>query len=223
MADDLFYGLSRAELKKEITALVSKDQRSLPERAKVFSAVANMQKFDMLADIVECEELEKRVTDGAIELQRGIAPNRGVPAILYARELLLGPLYPGTLSALGHGIYLATTSVEFGKHEGFPRISRIAHEYAKKCHPGIIVRCALKKDAKITDAEGLKDFLRENRNRARDVGITDVGTFAAAFGFDGYFCDGVEPGTNERVWIVVNRGALVFQKNALQIGPAKVI
>ena len=223
MATDIFHGLSRPELKKRIDELVLADQRSLPRRAKVFSAVAKIQGFDMLPDIISPAEMTALIATGKTELQRGISPNASVPAILYARELARGPLYPGTLSAIGHGIYLSTTSVPYAHNPAFPMISRVAHEYAKREHPGVIVRCCMKEDVKSADDAELKTFLREHRNRAKEVGINDLGTFAAALGLDGYFCDNVYDHTTERVWVVVNRGCLVFQNIALQVSPQIII
>jgi hypothetical protein len=224
MGPDIFYGLSRAELKKRIDGFVDLDNRSLPKRAKVFAAVAKIQGFDQLPDIVTPEVLQSMISSGHVtELQRGLSSNSGVPALLYATELLSGPLYPGTLSAVGHGIYLAATSVDYPHHPAFPRISRVAHEYAKKSHPGIIVRCGLKEDARVVDYEGLTHYMRDNRNRAKEVGITDLGAFAASLGIDGYYCDGICGPHPEQVWIVVNRKSLVFQNTALQVSPQTLI
>ena len=220
MATDIFQGLSKPELKKRIGELVAEDLRSLPVSAKVFSAVARIQGFDMLPEVVSPEEMNTMIAGGMMELQRGISASGGVPAMLYAQELASGPLYPGTLSAVGHGIYLAKTSVDYPDHPAFPKISKVAHEYAKKEHPlpGVIVRCCMKESVKPADDADLKQFMRENRNRARDVGITDLGTFAAALGLDGYFCDNM-CNHNESVLVVVNRGCLVFQNKALQVSP----
>lgn len=217
MAEDIFYGLSKAELKKEIDCVVEKDKRSLPAKAKIFAAVAKRQRFDMLPDVASPEELTAMISEGAVELQRGISSNSGIPAKLFAGELVRGPLFPGTLTASGQGIYLATTSVVYGGHIAFPRFSHVAHKYAKKEAPGMIVRCVLKKDAKTSEASDLSQFLRENKNRAKDVfGTLDLGTFAASLGIDGYSCDHYEhPG--ETTWVIVNRSALVFQTIGLQV------
>jgi len=223
MGSDIFHGLSRPELKKRINEHVACDQRSLPQRAKIFAAVAKIQEFDTLPDVVSPNEMNEMIGSGLTELQRGISANGSVPAILYARELARGPMFPGTLSAIGHGIYMATTSVEYKDHPAFPRVSKVAHEYAKKEHPGVIVRCCLKQSIKSADDEDLKQFLREHRNRAKEVGINDLGTFAAALGLDGYYCDNVYDHTTERVWVVVNRGCLVFQNIALQVSPQHLI
>jgi hypothetical protein len=216
MASDIFYTLSKAELKKEIAAIAANDQRSLPPRAKVFAAIAKKQRFDLLPDSVSAEEIDKICNGGAVELNRGLSTSNGLPAIHYARELLQGPLYPGTQSAMGNGIHLAEPSKEHGV-PGFAKISVIANEYASMAKPGMIVRCALKTSAAIIDFDELRKLLRENRNRIRDIGITDAGAFAAALGFDAIFCEHVYDHTNEKCWIVLNRGALVFQNSGLQI------
>src|SRR5712672_161362 len=119
MGSDIFHGLSRPELKKRINEHVACDQRSLPQRAKIFAAVAKIQEFDTLPDVVSPNEMNEMIGSGLTELQRGISANGSVPAILYARELARGPMFPGTLSAIGHGIYMATTSVEYKDHPAF--------------------------------------------------------------------------------------------------------
>src|SRR5665213_1015848 len=105
MADDILNGLSTNELRREIQRLTSDDQRSLPPRSKIFAAVAKLQSFDVLPEVIEYVALNEIVSKGSIELNRGISSTKGVPAQLYAKELVLGAMYPGTLSALGNGIY----------------------------------------------------------------------------------------------------------------------
>ncbi len=216
MAQDIFHSLSKPELKKEIATLVAKDKRSLPGRAKVFAAVAAIQKFDQLPESATTDEIDKSCAEGATELNRGIASGNGILAKMYARELLLGPLYPGTQSAMGNGIHLAEPSIANGA-PGFQKISVIAQDYASRGKPGMIVRCVLRTDVKRIDFHGLKDYFRENKNRNRDVGISDAGAFAAALGFEAISCDNVYDHTNERCWIVLNRSALTFQQSGLQI------
>lgn len=216
MASDIFYGLSKAELRKEIEAAVAKDNRSLPARAKIFAAVAKRQKFDLLPDSVMPEEIDALCEKGAIELNRGLSSNKGVLAKLYAFELLRGPLYPGTLSAMGNGIYFAEPSIDHNVH-GFTKISTIAMEYASTGKPGVIVRCALKQGVNSIDFDDLKQLFRDNRNRAVDIGITDAGAFAAALGFEAICCEGMYTHAKECCWIVLNRTALVFQQIGLQV------
>lgn len=216
MPSDIFYTLSKAELKKEIDALVAADNRSLPARAKVFSAVAKKQKFDLLPDSIDTKEIDELCAKGAVELNRGISSSNGIPAALYAGELLRGPLYPGTLSAMGNGIHLAEPSETHGG-SGFAKVSVVAMEYASREKPGMIVRCILKENTNQIDFDDLKQLFRENRNRAKDVGITDAGAFAAALGFEAVSCEKIYDHTDERCWIVLNRGALVFQRTGLQI------
>lgn len=222
-APDLFHSLSTNELKKEIGKIVSKDTRSLPDKAKVFSAIASIQKFDLLPDVTEFAKLSELVAAGHKELNRGITATRGVPAMFYVKELLLGPMYPGTLSSLGNGIYLASTQASEKKlPDTFPSISQIAIKYANGDEGGIVVRCALKPDAKVMEYDGLKDFCRDNRNRAREAGLGDMGAIAAALGYDAYFREQIERDINEIVWVVVNRNALTFQRQVLQYAPKAV-
>lgn len=81
----------------------------------------------------------------------------------------------------------------------------------------MIVRCALKMGISTIDLDDLKQLFRENRNRAKDVGITDAGALAAALSFEAISCENVYDHTSERCWIVLNRGALIFQETGLQI------
>jgi hypothetical protein len=81
----------------------------------------------------------------------------------------------------------------------------------------MIVRCVLKGNTNNIDFDDLKQLFRENKNRASDIGINDAGAFAAALGFEAIFCEGVYYHTDERCWIVLNRGALIFQRTGLQI------
>ena len=219
MASDIFYGLTKPELKKEIDAQVAVDNRSLPRRAKIFAAIAHLQEFDQLPEIATVEELDKHCAEGAqsaTELNRGLSASSGIPGNFYARELLLGPLYPGTQSALGNGIHLADPSEKF-EQAGFAKISVVAREYAQREKPGMIVRCGLKFNSNVIALDDVRQLFRENRNRARDVGLTDAGAFAAALGFDAIVCEHIYDHTEERVWIVLNRGALIFQRTGLQI------
>jgi hypothetical protein len=124
-------------------------------------------------------------------------------------------MYPGTLSALGNGIYFAVpsfTDQQFLPH--FPLASKIALKYTKGEDSGVLIRAALNVDAQVADCDILKEGLREFRNRVREAGITDIGTFAAAIGKDAYFADGIYDDTGEMVYTVLNRGMLWVQREA---------
>lgn len=213
---DIFHEFSSAELEKEINDLTAKDQRSLPLKAKVFAAVAKIQKFDMLPEVVEVAELDALVGAGAKELNRGLAGVRGVAAVLYAKDLLHGTMYPGTLSAYGNGIYLATPMRMNPNNPAFAKVSAVALGYTKGEGAGVLVRAALKADAKILEYADLWELYLQNRSRALKAGVKDLGAFTAALGYDAYYLDGIEH-PHERTWTVVNRGALTFQKIALQV------
>jgi hypothetical protein len=224
MADDIILQkFSPNELEKEINAIIEKDQRALPRRAKVFAAIAKIQKFDSLPELLSFEELEAAMLKDPkiVELQRGISGTKGVPSQVYASELARGAMYPGTLSALGNGMYFATPSQKAppGTPPVFPLISKIAEKYTQgKDGAGVLVRAALKSNANIVDCQDIKDNRRDNRNRARRAGITDLGTFAAALGFDAFFDDGhLEGFPEERVCVVLNRGALLVQNRCLMV------
>ncbi len=218
MAEDLFYAYSPRALRDAVARLMEKDLRSLPEKAKFFAALACMQGFDALPEKVKPEELDELINLGAgTELNRGISSIKGVPAATFASDLIRGPMFPGTQIVYGQGMYFATPSI-MGDSPHFPRISFIAQRYAKEGDgPGVIVRCVLKKDARTLEIDDLYQLFREDRSRSRSAGIEDVGTFAASRGFDAYYCDGAYDDTDERVWIVLNRTALIFQSNGLQI------
>ena len=221
MADDIFYRKSTPELKREIDAIMAEDTRSLPLKAKIFAAVAKLQNFDMLPELGDVTEIDSAVGKGAVQLNRGISGTKSAQATIYARDLLMGSMYPGTLSAYGNGIYFAVPSKKYDKHPAFPLISVLAHEYAQPEDPqfgaGIILRAVLSPNARTADCDDLRQYFKENRSRAQHAGITDLGAFAASVGIEAYFMDGCYDHTDERVWIVVNRGALVFQKTALQV------
>lgn len=104
MARNLIQDLSPAELKKEIAIRTEKDTRALPDTAKIFAAIAGLQEFDRLPEMLEPQQIDEMIGAGHRELHRGISPSDGVPAELYARELALGTLHPGTKIAFGHGI-----------------------------------------------------------------------------------------------------------------------
>jgi hypothetical protein len=192
------------------------DMRSLPKNAKIFAAVAKLQGFDVLPDMDDVAALDNHLQAGGIEVQRGLASNKGVSARLYALELVRGPLFPGTQTALGNGIYFATPSVQRGAH-GFQKISSVAERYAKNGIGGAIVRAIIKSTAKTIEREDLHQLFREHKNRAHSAGIRDAGAFAAAIGFDAYSCDGVYCDCDEVVWVVLNRASLIFQNIALQV------
>ncbi len=216
MAKNLFHDLSRANLKKEIDDWVQHEIRSLPKNAKIFAAIAHMQGFDTLPKIATPEEMEGHIASGGIELNRGISSNQGMPAANYAHDLLYGSLYPGTQVAHGQGIYCASPS-EQCPHYGFPRVSRIAKRYAEKEPPGLIVRCALRQNAKHLEDYDLRELINENRGRARAVGLEDLGCFAAALGFSAYYRDHLDDLSAERIWVVLNRGDLICQEWVLQV------
>lgn len=216
MGRDILNELSPNELDKEIQTCVAKDQRALPMRAKVFAAIASIQKFDRLPEAVDVQEMNKAVVvtaGGCIELNRGLSSTKGVPSQFYAKELFRGALYPGTLSALGNGIYFAVPSKKDEQYaDTFPLISVVALKYTAGETAGIVLRAALKHGSQVADCDGLKQYFRENRNRAKRAGITDLGAFAAALGFDAFYADGLYEDTDERVYTVLNRGALLLQK-----------
>jgi hypothetical protein len=215
MASDILNGLSPNELSKEVVRLVSEDQRGLPMKSKVFAAIAKLQKFDVLPEVCGFNEINKAIQAGGVELNRGLSATKGVPSMFYAKELLFGSLYPGTLSAFGNGIYFAVPSKEDPTYfPGFPKISIVALKYTSSETPGVVVRAVLRKGSKIANCDDLKDDLRENRNRAKRAGINDLGAFAAALGFDAFFADYVYDDTDERVYTVLNRGTLSLQNQA---------
>lgn len=218
MGKDILNGLSTNELSKEVQKLVCDDQRALPARSKIFAAIAKIQNFDVLPEAVEIEDVNSAVAEGCIELNRGLSSTRGVPSQLYAKELIIGALYPGTLSSKGNGIYFSVPSKEDPQYfPFFPKISIVALKYTKGEASGIVMRAALKKDAKLADSDDLKEYFKENRNRAKRAGIADLGAFAAALGIDALYEDDLYDDTGERIYTVLNRGALLIQKACILV------
>jgi hypothetical protein len=216
MAEDLIYTKSTGELQREIQQLVCRDDRSLLPKAKVFAAVATLQRFDALPEVVSPEELnELLAADRGIEIQRGIGPSDGVPASFYAKELLLGSMHPGTRVAFGNGIYFATVS-EPGTTPHFPKKSVMAQRYLG-CgpDPGVIIRAILRTNTRCIDLDSVEGMLLDQKNRARKAGIMEVGAFAAAQGYDAIYADNRCTYTDERTYIVLNRGALIVQNVVL--------
>jgi len=223
MAEDLFHSLSPSKLRQEISVRVLKDQRALPERAKIFGAVSEMQGFDGWPGLLPVADVQKLIDAGEMELNRGICGTNGLPAFFYADQLVRGPLYPGLLTAFGHGIYLSTVS----EHDpgtppipAFPRVSKSAARYSGQNETGVILRCSLKASAKILVQKDFDEFRRENRNRAREAQLTDYGSLAAALGYDAMECDKLRADQTETWYVVVNRTALTFQNTVLQRGHA---
>jgi hypothetical protein len=214
---DILNGKSPAELLKEINEIVGKDQRSLPSRSKVFAAIAKLQKFDVLPEVGDSSELDKTVKSGGINLNRGMSGTKGIPAIFYAVELIKGAMYPGTLTAVGNGMYFATASVDGTVGAGFDKVSFAAQKYTKGDEPGVLVRAALKSCNCIEECALMGDNMKESRIRAKSAGIADIGAFAAALGYDAIYANGVYEDTKEIVYVVLNRGALIVQKTCLMI------
>ena len=155
MATDLLHTMSTNEFHKEIQRHVQDDQRALPDKSKIFAAVAKMQKFDALPEVVSAEELNAYLGEHqGVELNRGLGSTKGVPAPFYARELIGGSMYPGTQSAFGNGIYFATPS-ERSTELHFPRTSLIAKKHLGTCDagPGILVRAAIRSNARCMNLE----------------------------------------------------------------------
>ena len=217
MSNDILNGKSTNELKQEIDKLVREDQRSLPHKAKVFSAIAKLQKFDVLPETGSIDAVNAAIAAGNTELNRGMSSTKGIPSVFYARELIMGAMYPGTLSALGNGMYFAAPSEKREDFPGFPLVSVVARKYIKGDGSGILVRAALNKSAKVADCHDIKQDLKENKNRAKLAGITDIGAFAASLGIDAFYSDNVYMDTPERVYVVLNRGVILIQISCILV------
>jgi hypothetical protein len=180
-----------------------------------------MQGFDGWPGLQPPNEIERLIANGHKELNRGICGTKGVPAIFYARELLKGPMYPGTLSAFGSGIHLSTTSEsppDDAAKSGFPRCSKTAMEYACGDDTGVVLRCVLKPESRILETDEIRDIRRDNKNRAREAQLNDFGALVAALGFDGFLCDKVADDQTELWYVIVNRTVLTFQNLVLLRG-----
>jgi hypothetical protein len=218
MANDLFFKHSPSKLRAEIEQRASSDPRSLPWKAKIFAAVANLQGFDQWPELKTPAEVDRLIAAQHRELNRGISGTKGVPAIFYAKELLTGAMYPGTLAAFGTGIHLSTPSAfptDLAAVPQFPRLSKTARKYASDDDTGAILRCALNPNAKILANEQIREIRRDNRNRAREAGLLDFGALTAALGFDGFLCEKLDTAQEESWYVIVNRTTLIFQNIAL--------
>ncbi len=212
MALNLIQDRSPADLKQKIDSLVGADLRPLPIKAKVFAAVAKIQGFDSLPTTADPDEINALVAQGHKELHRGIASSEGVSADIYAEQLMKGLLHPGTQTAYGQGIYFSTPSRETSRPH-FPRMSDVAHRYATSTSGvGVIVRCTLDREVSLPEQIDLCGYFRDEKNRAKRAGIVDLGTFAAACGFPGYICDGIEPNRDEEVVVILDRSKLLFRR-----------
>lgn len=215
MASDLFHDNSPSKLREKIDKLVTDDLRSLPKNAKRFAAVAKLQEFDSWPGLQPASHVDDEIAKGGVELNRGLSGSNGVPAILYARDLVLGPMFPGTQSALGSGIYfsdLGCPVAGFQAIDGFRRISKTASEHGNLGDTGVILRCVLKSGSKLMPHQELTEYFTANRNRCREAQITDCGTLVAALGFDGIVCDYASHNHGEQWYVIVNRTALIFQR-----------
>jgi hypothetical protein len=221
MSCDLFLTHAPHKLAEAITQIMVSDQRSLPPRAKAFAAVAKMQGFDAFPDLKPAEEIDRMIKDdGCVELNRGLSGSNGIPAMMYAKELVLGTLYPGTQSAFGTGIYLTDLGCPFTLPTpaipGFSRIAHTAHDHAGAGENGVVLRCILKKNARILTHEEVKELRRDNKNRYREAQLSDCGSLTAALGCDGFQCDGIGKNAGEKWYVVVNRTPLIFQSSCVR-------
>jgi hypothetical protein len=178
-----------------------------------------MQRFDEWPDIKPPHEIQNLVAQGYKELNRGLSGSFGIPAKLYANELARGPLFPGTQSAFGTGIYLTDLGCPIMSnpaHPAFPNgVATTAHEHAGTGDNGVILRCLLKPDARLLSHDDVKAFRRENRNRFREAQLNDCGSLTAAIGYDGFQCDGIGSKAGEKWYVITNRSVLIFQTTYL--------
>jgi hypothetical protein len=211
MADDLLNGHSPAELAKAIDKIIASDTSQCSPKAKQFRAIAQLQKYD--TPIEECtfkKFADVKGKDG-IEVQRGISSHDDSLLNQYKTDLISGNLFPARSGVFGHGIYFATTSRDLDFFE-FNRASLTAIDYAQRNQSGIVIRAAIRADAKIIMQEQFADDLHLYKGKAKKAGITDAGTIAAALGCcDAIRCPGILDGVDEDVFLVLNRRALVIQ------------
>ena len=219
-AQNLIEDWSPAKLEAQIEHLVAQETRALLDGAKVFAAVASIQEFDRLPAIMAPGALTAIVGAGGTEMNRGLSSAAGIPAESFARVFSNGPLYPGALTAIGHGIYFAHPSLVSEQNErGFaPTCSETAKHYARRGQgPGCLVRAVLHPDARVVTREQAKEYFREQKNRAQRAGLRDLGVFCAAAGFDAIVAEDLHRWTSETCWNVLNRSALMTQEVCLQI------
>jgi len=190
--------------------------------AKVFSAVADIQGYNGLPLLLEKVQLDEEVSHGATEMNRGISSLAGIPVEVFVREFVQGMMYPGAQIAVGHGIYFAQPTLETGQTDksfGASFSEMAKHHAAQGEGGGAIIRAALRVDAKVITREDIRDYFREHKNRAERAGISDLGTFCAAAGYDAIVVEDLHHWTKEISWNVVNRSALMTQAISLQVSP----
>lgn len=219
MARDLLREMSLSQLKRQIAGSVD-GSSAFTAKAQIFSKIVHLRGYDALPELVCSTELNGLLENTkALELQRGIKPSPSISAEIYAGILVSGPMFPGVQIALGHGIYFAEPSGP-AVADHFPKSSITAQHYAttgSEHASGVVLRCALRAEAWTIEKLDLQERFRDDRNRAKAAGIVEMGAYAAAIGFDAIWSDGVHLWSGERVWNVVNRAALTFQKEALRV------
>jgi hypothetical protein len=215
---DLINDISPRDLRALIEPLVVANMQPLPLTAKQFMAVATLQGYLALPEVVDPETMESLVASGHTEMNRGLASALGQPAAFYAGQFAAGPMYPGGVIVHGHGMYFAEPSMANPHNPRFPRVSEVAARYASKGGDmGILLRCALRPTAKTLDIEELLEDYGSDKNGVRKAGISDLGTYAAARGFDAFWIDEHFTYSRERTWNVVNRTGLLLQRRSIRV------
>ena len=225
MARDLIHTMSPSTFNSRIDPFVAANAQPLLTDAKRFLAVAKVQEFNLKPEIVGRERLEALISEGCVELNRGLRPTLGQPATFYAEQFYYGAMYPGIQIAYGHGIYFAEPRTTIAPPDpNFPRISEVAVRYATMDGAiGVVVRCALKKEAVIMGLDQLRAERQADKNRLRRMGIEDLGTFAAALGIDAFWVEEPFDYAREKTWIVVNRAMLFAQRTGKKIARKDVL
>ncbi|WP_433491184.1 hypothetical protein [Nocardia grenadensis] len=200
---------------------------SVTEGDPALRQILARQGFDGAPLLVSSEGMRRAIDAGWTEMFRGVKETR------YAQEFKTGGLHPGKdETGRGNGIWAwgrAPSSSEYGSSE-FQESPGELREWAEDyttggSTPGSVIHMAMHPDALTTDLSSLtvkqRDELssidaalrkepaesaRRTELEARAYVLSDVGRFAAARGYDGYWINGTP------AWVILNRTALVVER-----------
>lgn len=199
------------------------------------------QGFTDPGDLVERDEIDAAIRGGDLEMYRGVGSEDEAMARKFAEDFQSGELFAGK-GMSGNGTYVAVPAKESTESSrGQPVFGEIsstqvrteaeqdtqddgpfegAREYAREHEHGWVVRMAMRKDARFGDYDTLKAESETLVEQLRSAGqnteadfYSDVGRYAVARGFDGYFIGRVN--SKQGYAVILNRSALRIQRELL--------
>jgi hypothetical protein len=169
---------------------------------KILKRIAQEQGFDALPNVIDKNEIDKRIAYGEPELFRGVSDE------WYAEQLQNREYFAGT-GVNGNGTYAAGYSDKAGRNNAI----NTAFVYTQD--KGVVLRMTLDKSAKVAN---YKDIERELYNGAlkntnyqalKDplkILEADFGRYAAMLGYDAIFVE------DKKFYVVLNRTKLNIEK-----------